>query len=106
MKAVVFMHYGSPDVLQFKEVEKPVPKDHQVLVRVHAASVNALDRHGLHRSIIMGNGFVKPKDQRLGVDLAGRVEAVGSTVTQFQPGDAIYGIGAGAFAEYACARAD
>jgi NADPH:quinone reductase-like Zn-dependent oxidoreductase len=106
MKAVIFTQYGSPDVLQLKEVEKPLPKDHQVLVKVHAASVNALDRHGLHRSIVMGNGFLKPKDQRLGVDLAGRVDAVGSTVTQFHPGDEIYGIGAGAFAEYASARED
>ena len=60
MKAVVFTQYGSPDVLQLKEVEKPLP-NHQVLVKVHAASVNALDRHGLHRSIVMGNGFSNPK---------------------------------------------
>src|SRR5215469_14414179 len=106
MKAIVFTQYGSPDVLQFKEVDKPLPQEHQVLVKVHAASVNALDRHSLHRSIIMGNGFSKPKDQRVGVDLAGRVEEVGSTVTKFHPGDEVYGIGAGAFAEYACARAD
>ena len=105
MKAIVFTQYGSPDVLKFAEVEKPLPKDHQLLIKVHAASVNALDRHGLHRSIT-GNGFLRPKDPRLGVDLAGRVEAVGSAVTQFQPGDDVLGIGVGAFAEYACARED
>jgi NADPH:quinone reductase-like Zn-dependent oxidoreductase len=105
MKAIVFTQYGSPDVLEFTDVEKPAPKDHQLLIKVHAASVNALDRHGLHRSIT-GNGFLRPKDPRLGADLAGRVEAVGSAVTQFQPGDDVLGIGAGAFAEYACARED
>jgi NADPH:quinone reductase-like Zn-dependent oxidoreductase len=103
MKAVVFTRYGSPDVLHLTDVDTPLPKDDQVLVKVCAASVNALDRHGLHRSIV-GNGFWKPKDQRVGVDLAGQVEAVGSTVTQFQPGDEVYGIGSGAFAEYATAR--
>src|SRR5947209_20227184 len=94
MKAIQYTHYGSPDVLQLKEVEKPVPKDGELLVKVHASSVNAYDRH-LMRSkpllirIMSGNGLLKPKDQRLGVDLAGRVEAVGSKVTQFQPGDEV-----------------
>ena len=111
MKAILFARYGSPDVLELKEVEKPLPKDNQVLVRVHAASVNALDRHTVRSSplfvrVVSGNGLRKPKDQRLGVDLAGTVEAVGSMVTQFQPGDEVFGRGVGAFAEFACARED
>jgi NADPH:quinone reductase-like Zn-dependent oxidoreductase len=111
MKAVVYTRYGSPDVLQFEEVEKPLPKDHQVLIKVHAASVNALDRHGVKSTpalarLVTGSGLRKPKDHRLGVDVAGRVEAVGSTVTQFQPGDEVFGLGVGTFAEYACARED
>src|SRR5713101_6577376 len=106
MKAIVYPHYGSPDVLQFKEVENPVPQDHQVLIKVQAASVNALDGHRVGKSLLprlAGGGLLKPKDQRFGVDLAGRVEAVGSAVTQFQPGDEVFGVGVGAFAEYACA---
>jgi len=108
MKAIIHTRYGSPDVLQLQEVEKPVPKDGEVLVRVHAASVNALDRHGMRSRpllirAISGNGMRKPKDQRLGADLAGRVEAVGSKVAQFQVGDEVFGTGAGTFAEYACA---
>ncbi len=108
MRAIVYTKYGPPDVLQLKGVEKPVPKDNQVLVEVQAASVNTLDlamRGPLLARIITG-GLLKPKDQRLGVDLAGRVEAVGSTITQFQPGDEVFGRGLGAFAEYVCARED
>ncbi len=108
MKAIVHTQYGSPDVLQFKEVEKPLPQDHQLLIKVQAASVNTLDlalRGPLLARLITG-GLLKPKDPRLGVDLAGRVEAVGSGVTQFRPGDEVFGRGAGAFAEYACARED
>jgi NADPH:quinone reductase-like Zn-dependent oxidoreductase len=111
MKAILFTRYGSADVLQLKEVEKPLPKENQVLVRVHAASINALDRHTMRSwplfiRVVSGNGLRKPKDQRLGVDLAGTVEAVGSNVTQFQPGDEVFGRGSGTFAEYACARED
>jgi NADPH:quinone reductase-like Zn-dependent oxidoreductase len=111
MKAIVYTRYGSPDVLQLKEVEKPVPKAGEVLVKVHAASANAHDRHLLRSRpflirIMSGNGLLKPKDPRLGVDLAGRVEAVGSNVTQFRPGDEVFGRGLGAFAEYVCARED
>jgi NADPH:quinone reductase-like Zn-dependent oxidoreductase len=109
MKAIVHTRYGSPDVLEFTEVEKPLPKDDEVLVKVYAASVNALDRHGLHEApavirLFTGGGAGKPKDPRIGVDLAGRVEAVGSAVTLFKPGDEVFGIGTGAFAEYACAH--
>jgi NADPH:quinone reductase-like Zn-dependent oxidoreductase len=108
MKAIVWTQYGPPEVLQFKEVAKPAPKDNEVLVKVQAASVNTLDlaMRGPFLARIITGGLLKPKDQRLGVDLAGRIEAVGSTVTQFQPGDEVFGRGLGAFAEYACARED
>jgi len=108
MKAILYTKYGPPDVLQLQEVEKPTPKEDEVLVKVQAASVNAADWHALSADIllirVMGSGLRKPKDPRLGIDLAGRVEAVGSGVTQFQPGDEVYGGGAGSFAEYAVAR--
>jgi NADPH:quinone reductase-like Zn-dependent oxidoreductase len=106
MKAIVRSRYGSPDVLQLQEVEKPVPKDGEVLVQVHAASVNTLDWHimrGQPFLLRIGGGLRKPKDPRLGVDLAGRVEGVGANVTQFQVGDDVFGMGHGAFAEFACA---
>jgi NADPH:quinone reductase-like Zn-dependent oxidoreductase len=106
MKAIVYTRYGSPDVLQFTEVEKPSPKEGELLVKIHAAALNALDGHRLGKSILVrlaGNGLLKPKDPRLGVDIAGRVEAVGANVTQFQVGDEVYGVVSGAFAEYACA---
>jgi len=110
MKAIVRTRYGSPDVLQLKEVEKPVPKDGEIVVQVHAASVNALDWHLMRGKPFLartgGNGLRRPKDQRLGVDLAGRVEAVSNKVTQFQVGDEVFGRGRGAFADYACARED
>lgn len=104
MKAIVYTHYGAPP--EFTEVENPGPKEDEVLVKIHAASVNALDGHRLDASLLVrlfGNGLLKPKDPRLGADLAGRVEAVGSNVTQFQVGDEVFGIGNGGFAEYACA---
>jgi NADPH:quinone reductase-like Zn-dependent oxidoreductase len=111
MKAIRYTRYGSPDVLELTEVEKPLPKDDEALIKVYAASVNALDRHGLHKAplvirLLTGGGVGKPKDPRIGVDLAGRVEAVGDAVTLFKPGDEVFGIGTGAFAEYACAHAD
>ncbi len=108
MKAIVHTQYGSPDLLQFKEVEKPLPTDHQLLIKVQAASVNTLDLTitGPYLARILSGGLRKPKDQRLGVDLAGRVEAVGRDVTQFRPGDEVFGRGKGAFAEYACAGED
>lgn len=107
MKAIVYTKYGSPDVLQLKDVEKPAPKDDEVLIKVCAASVNAYDWHFLTADIFlirfMSGGLLKPKNTRLGADIAGRVEAVGKNVKQFQPGDEVYGMGRGSFAEYACA---
>ena len=109
MKAIVCTQYGSPDVLQLKEVEKPAPKEDEVLVTIHAASANPLDWHLMRGSPFparLGGGLRKPKDPRLGVDIAGRVEAVGNNVTQFQPGNEVFGTVKGGFAEYACARED
>ncbi|MHB8778902.1 MAG: NAD(P)-dependent alcohol dehydrogenase [Anaerolineales bacterium] len=107
MKAIVYTEYGSPDVLQFKDVEKPMPKDDEVLIKVHAASVNAYDWHFLTADIflirLMGGGLLKPKYTRLGADIAGRIEAVGRNIKQFQPGDEVFGMVKGGFAEYACA---
>jgi NADPH:quinone reductase-like Zn-dependent oxidoreductase len=108
MKAILFPRYGSPDVLQLTEVEKPAPNENQVLIKVIAAAANPLDWHGMRGEPFiarMGNGLRKPKDQRLGADVAGRVEAVGKNVTECKPGDEVFGaIGAGSFAEYACTR--
>src|SRR5437763_1017313 len=104
MKAIVYTQYGSPDVLQFKEVEKPVPKDSEILVKIHAASANPLDWHLMRASPFfarLAGGLRKPKDPRLGADIAGRVEAIGTNVTQFQPGDEVFGAWTGSFAEYA-----
>jgi NADPH:quinone reductase-like Zn-dependent oxidoreductase len=107
MKAIVYTKYGSPDVLQLKDVEKPTPKDNEVLIKIHAASVNAYDWHFLTADIFlirfMGGGFLKPKNTRLGADMAGRIETVGKNVKQFQPGDEVFGMVKGSFAEYACA---
>jgi len=106
MKATIYTRYGSPDVIELKDVEKPVPTEKQVLIKVHAASLNMYDWHFLTADIIVMRtmaGFLKPKDPRLGADVAGVVEAVGSQVTKFKPGDAVFGDGAGTFAEYAVA---
>ncbi len=110
MKAVVATKYGSPEVLQLKEVEKPTLKDNEVLVKVHAASANPADWHLMRAEPFLArlaNGLLKPKNTKLGADMAGRVEAVGRNVTQFQPGDAVFGdlsaSGFGAFAEYVAA---
>jgi NADPH:quinone reductase-like Zn-dependent oxidoreductase len=108
MKAIVYTKYGSPDVLQLQEVEKPVPQDDEVLIKVEAASLNQYDWHMLTADIFLvrfSAGLSKPKNTRLGADIAGTVEAVGRGVAQLKPGDEVYGdIGAGGFAEYACAR--
>ena len=112
MKAITYTQYGTPDVLKLVETDKPIPKDGEVLVKIHAASVNALDWHLLTADIFLvrfGEGLFKPKRSRLGADMAGVVEAVGSGITQFKPGDAVYGdiepYGSGAFAEYAAVPA-
>jgi NADPH:quinone reductase-like Zn-dependent oxidoreductase len=105
MKAAVYSRYGSPDVVQIKDVEKPVPKDDEVLVKVRAASVNPLDCHcirGTPYLIRIMTGLRQPKGTRPGVDVAGQVEAVGRNVTRFKPGDEVFGGCRGAFAEYVC----
>jgi NADPH:quinone reductase-like Zn-dependent oxidoreductase len=111
MKAIVYTEYGPPDVLSLEEAQKPTPKDDEVLVKVHAASANAADWHLMRADPflvrVMGFGLLKPKNGLLGADIAGMVEAVGRNVTQFQPGDEVFGdlsgSGFGGFAEYACA---
>jgi len=92
MKAIVYTEYGPPDVLQLKEVAKPSPKDDEVLIKIQAASVNDVD-WGLLRGKLFANripGLLKPKYKILGGDIAGRVEAVGRNVSQFQPGDEVF----------------
>src|SRR5438046_6698155 len=105
MKAIVYHRYGSPDVLELEDVEKPTPADDQVMIKVCAASVNPFDWHFMRAEPYIGRimtGLRKPKDTRLGVDVAGQVEAVGRNVTQFKLGDAVFGTCKGAFAEYVC----
>ncbi len=110
MKAIVYTTYGSPDVLQLNDVEKPTPKDNEVLVKVYAASANPLDWHLMRAEPFLArfaNGLLKPKNTKLGADVAGRVEAVGRNVTQFQVGDEVFGAISinelGGFADYVCA---
>jgi len=106
MKAIVYRDYGSPDVLRLQEIEKLLPNDNQVLIKVRAASANPLDWHymrGTPYIVRIDAGLLKPKDERLGVDVAGQVEAVGRNVTQFKPGDEVFGTGGGSFAEYVLA---
>ena len=107
MKAIVYHEFGSPDVLRLEGIEKPVPLDNQLLIRVHGASVNPLDWHYMEGTPYLGRlvefGLLKPKVARLGVDYAGTVDAVGKNVTQFKPGDEVYGNRFGAFAEYVVA---
>ena len=107
MKAVVYCDYGSPDVLKLEAVEKPVPSDSQLLIRVRAASVNPLDWHYMRGTPYIGRlgmGLRKPAITRLGVDFAGTVESVGRSVTQFKPGDEVFGGRTGALAEYVTVR--
>jgi len=106
VRAVLLTKYGSPDALQLTEVQKPAPKSNQVLVKVHSASVNAGDYHRMRgRPLLLRllSGLRKPKNPLLGTDFAGWVEAVGSDVTEFKPGDEVFGVCAGSFAEYVCA---
>ena len=107
MKAILYSTFGPPDVLRLQEVEKPVPKDREILIEVRAASVNPYDWRHLRADPffirLMGAGLLKPKHRILGADVAGRVEAVGGGVEQFRPGDEVFGDGGyGAFAEYVC----
>jgi NADPH:quinone reductase-like Zn-dependent oxidoreductase len=109
LKAVIYTKYGGPEVLQVKEIEKPFPNDNEVLVKVHAASINDWDWGLLHGDFVnrMLNGLLKPKRKILGSDIAGHVEAVGKHVTRFKTGDDVYGDLSGqwgGFAEYVCAR--
>jgi NADPH:quinone reductase-like Zn-dependent oxidoreductase len=108
MNAIVHERYGRPGVLELREVHKLVPEDHQVLVRVHAASVNPVEWYGVTGPYFarIGNGLRRPESSAVGADLAGRVEAVGRDVKEFQPGDEVFGTSAGSWAEYACARED
>src|SRR5215510_13231617 len=106
MKAAVCNRYGSPDFVQIEDVERPVPKDNEVLIKVRAASLNPLDWHLMRGKPFLMRlllGLSKPRDTRLGVDVAGQVEAVGRNVTRFGPGDEVFGLSKGACAEYACA---
>jgi NADPH:quinone reductase-like Zn-dependent oxidoreductase len=108
MKAIVYCDYGLAN-LKLADIAKPTPTDDQVLVKVHAASVNPYDWHFVEGTPkimrAMGVGLRKPKDTRLGVDFAGTVEAVGKNVTQYKPGDEVFGGSTGAFAQYLCRRA-
>ena len=109
MKAIVYTKYGGPEVLQIKEIEKPYPKDDEVLIKVYAVSINDWDWGLLHGDFInrLINGLLKPKKKILGSDIAGRIEAVGKNVKQFKTGDEVYGDLSGhwgGFAEYICAR--
>lgn len=109
MKAVIYTQYGGPEVLQVKETEKPFPKDDEVLIKVHTASINDWDWGLLHGDFVnrMLNGFLKPKRKILGSDIAGCIEAIGKNVTRFKTGDEVYGDLSGqwgGFAEYVCAK--
>ena len=107
MKAIVYHRYGSPDVLSYEEMAKPAPAENEVLIRVRAAAANPYDWHFMRGEPypvrIMAGGLRKPKDPRLGADVAGEIEAVGRSITRFKPGDAVFGSCKGAFAEYTCA---
>ena len=113
MKAIVYTEYGPPEVLQLKEVERPAPGDNAVLVKIYASSANPADWHLMRAEPFLArveNGLRKPKNTRLGADVAGRVEAVGRNVTQFHVGEDVFGCmplnELGGFAEYVCAHED
>jgi len=109
MKAAVRDRFGSPDVVEIREIEKPTPADDELLVRVRATSVNPADWYsvaGRPSLFRMQMGLRRPKSERLGVDFSGTVESVGKNVTQFRPGDEVFGGKSGAFAEYVCVRED
>ncbi len=106
MKTITHTKYGTPDVLEVQEVEKPSPKEDEVLVRVHASSVNIAEWYEMTGLFVarFAGGLLKPKDTSLGTDFSGVVEAVGKNVTQFKPGDEVFGARNGAFAEYVCVK--
>jgi len=107
MKAIVYRAYGAPDVLRYEEINRPAPGDDEILIRIRAASVNPFDWHLMRGSpffLRMQTGLRRPTITRLGVDLAGHVEAVGKNVTRFHAGDEVFGASRGAFAEYVAAR--
>lgn len=110
MKAIMFGRYGTPDVLRLEEIERPVPKNGEILIRVRAASLNAYDLHCLSGTPIlirlMGAGLLRPTPKPAGADMAGTVEAIGPGVGEFKPGDEVYGCRRGSLAEYACGPAD
>jgi NADPH:quinone reductase-like Zn-dependent oxidoreductase len=109
MQAIVYSCYGTADVLRLAELARPVPAENEVLVKVHAASVNPLDWHymsGTPYVMRMSSGLGAPQDNRMGVDFAGTVDAVGRDVTRFKPGDQVFGGRNGAFAEYVTVRQD
>lgn len=113
MKAILCPKYGSPDVLEFKEIDKPVPKDNEALIKIYDTSLNAADWHIMRGDPFLARlflGLLKPKYRILGADVAGQVEAVGKNVTQFKSGDNVFGdlssSGFGGFAEYVCAVED
>ncbi|HQR39885.1 MAG TPA: alcohol dehydrogenase catalytic domain-containing protein, partial [Blastocatellia bacterium] len=107
MRAIEYTEYGPPDVLRLVEVAKPAPKDDEVLIRIRAASINALDwRMVAGRPLfarLFTGGLRRPKVTRLGVDVSGEVEAIGASVTRFKPGAMVFGACRGSFDEYACA---
>jgi NADPH:quinone reductase-like Zn-dependent oxidoreductase len=105
MKAILYHRYGSPDVLEYVDVDRPSPGDDEVLIRVRAASLNAADMHTIRATplpVRMMTGLSGPKNPRTGRDVAGTVESVGKNVTRFKPGDEVFGLCVGSFAEYAC----
>ena len=108
MKAIVYTEYGPPESLKLREIDTPTPMDDEVLVKVQVASVNAAEWHLLRADpflVRFMSGLFKPSKPTIpGADIAGTVEAVGRAVTAFRPGDAVFGFGAGAYAEYSCAR--
>jgi NADPH:quinone reductase-like Zn-dependent oxidoreductase len=113
VKAIICTKYGSPDVLQLQDVKEPAPRDDEVLIKIHAASINARDWRMMRANPffirLASGGFLEPKNKILGADLAGRVEAVGWNIRQSKPGDEVFGYlpsatGRGTFAEYVCTK--
>jgi NADPH:quinone reductase-like Zn-dependent oxidoreductase len=113
MKAMICTRYGSPDVLELQEVAKPAPQEDEVLINIHAASINSRDWRFMRANPffirLVPGGFLQPKNKILGADVAGQVETVGNNVRQFKPGDEVFGYfpsatGRGTFAEYVCAK--